>query len=215
MANTRLKLLKTAAKLFANRGFSGVGVRDIVQKAHVNIAAVHYHFGNKRQLYLATLHYLVEEGLQKIFQNGKSQFSADPQQLSFQQALQSLHDLLDKLVDLNFDSDIELLNQFIAQAEMQQENETLKILLEYANPLSNLLRRILARLTGLKEESPHLQILTSVIVAQTRFSKLTRLAILENFGPQALERSISQRKEIIWQNTSVILKSYQEGKNHL
>jgi len=215
MPNTRLKLLKTAAKLFANRGFSGVGVRDIVQKAHVNIAAVHYHFGNKRQLYLATLHYLVEEGLQKVFQNGKSPFSVDLQTLSFQQVLERLHLLLDKLVDLNFDPNIELLNQFIAQAEMQQDNETLKILLEYANPLSNFLRCVLARLTGLKEESPRLQVLTSVIVGQTRFSKLTRLAILEHFGPQALDNSISQRKEIIWQNTSVILKSYQEGKNHL
>lgn len=215
MSNTRLKLLKTAAKLFADRGFSGVGVRDIVQKAHVNIAAVHYHFGNKRKLYLATLHYLVEEGLQEIFQKGKGPFSVNPKQISYQQALQLLHDLLDKLVDLNFDPNIELINQFIAQAEMHQDNDTLKILLEYATPLNRFLQQLLARLTGLKDNSSHLLILSSVIAGPTRFSKLNKLSALRHFGPQALDNSIRQRKEIIWQNTAIILKSYKEGKNNL
>ncbi len=49
---TRERLLAAAALLFAERGFFGTTVRDIAQRAQVNIAAGHYHFGSKQELYL-------------------------------------------------------------------------------------------------------------------------------------------------------------------
>ena len=38
--------------MFAERGFDGVSVRDIVQAAEVNLAAVSYYFGSKGELLL-------------------------------------------------------------------------------------------------------------------------------------------------------------------
>jgi TetR/AcrR family transcriptional regulator, regulator of cefoperazone and chloramphenicol sensitivity len=49
---TQERLLAAAAALFAERGFFGTTVREIAQRAHVNIAAGHYHFGSKQELYL-------------------------------------------------------------------------------------------------------------------------------------------------------------------
>jgi AcrR family transcriptional regulator len=51
----RARLLLAAEKLFTERGLAAVSVRDLVQEARVNIAAVNYYFGSKENLYLETL----------------------------------------------------------------------------------------------------------------------------------------------------------------
>jgi AcrR family transcriptional regulator len=48
---TRERLIEVAARLFAERGFSKVTVREICQRAHANVAAVNYHFSGKDGLY--------------------------------------------------------------------------------------------------------------------------------------------------------------------
>ena len=48
---TRARLLKSAAQLFAERGFKKVTVRDICRAARANVASVNYHFGDKTGLY--------------------------------------------------------------------------------------------------------------------------------------------------------------------
>jgi len=53
MRPTRLRILDTAERLFAERGFDGVSVREITTKAGCNVASVNYYFGNKKGLYLA------------------------------------------------------------------------------------------------------------------------------------------------------------------
>ena len=50
---TRDALLAAGAELFAERGYDGVPVAVIAQKAGVNKAMINYHFGGKRKLYLA------------------------------------------------------------------------------------------------------------------------------------------------------------------
>ena len=50
-ADTRTRLLDAAMRLFTERGFGKVTVRDITAAAHANIAAVSYHFRDKAGLY--------------------------------------------------------------------------------------------------------------------------------------------------------------------
>jgi AcrR family transcriptional regulator len=52
---TRDRLLKAAERLFADRGFKRVTVRDICRAARANVAAVNYHFGDKLGLYREVL----------------------------------------------------------------------------------------------------------------------------------------------------------------
>jgi len=44
------KILEVAEELFAEKGFEGTSVRDIAQKADVNIAMISYYFGSKEKL---------------------------------------------------------------------------------------------------------------------------------------------------------------------
>jgi AcrR family transcriptional regulator len=47
---TRSAILAAAERLYAERGFADVTLRDIVAAADVNLAAVNYHFGSKDEL---------------------------------------------------------------------------------------------------------------------------------------------------------------------
>jgi AcrR family transcriptional regulator len=60
MADTRTALLDAAERLFAEKGFAVVGVREIVEQAGANLAAVKYHFGGKTALYEATVRRALE-----------------------------------------------------------------------------------------------------------------------------------------------------------
>jgi AcrR family transcriptional regulator len=53
--DTKRRVIAAASALFAERGFHGTTVRDIAQRARVNLAAGHYHFGSKETLYLEVL----------------------------------------------------------------------------------------------------------------------------------------------------------------
>ena len=53
--NTRGSIIKAGVRLFAEKGFQGASVRDIVVKARVNQAAINYHFKGKDGLCLEVL----------------------------------------------------------------------------------------------------------------------------------------------------------------
>jgi AcrR family transcriptional regulator len=52
---TRERLLDTAEELFATQGFYATSIREIVDNAGCNIAAVNYHFRGKENLYLEVM----------------------------------------------------------------------------------------------------------------------------------------------------------------
>ena len=64
---TRDRILKTAVKLFAERGYEATSIRTLAAKAHVNQAAINYHFKTKDGLYREVLrdaiHALTEDQL--------------------------------------------------------------------------------------------------------------------------------------------------------
>lgn len=51
--DTRERLLTHAEALIARKGYHAVSIREITSAAKCNLASVNYHFGNKKQLYLA------------------------------------------------------------------------------------------------------------------------------------------------------------------
>lgn len=53
--DTRQRILDAAEELFARRGFHATSLRVITRTAHVNLAAVSYHFGGKEALLDAVL----------------------------------------------------------------------------------------------------------------------------------------------------------------
>ena len=54
------RLLAAAAELFAEHGYDGTTIRDVVARARTNLNAVNYHFGSKEQLYGAVMQHLAD-----------------------------------------------------------------------------------------------------------------------------------------------------------
>jgi AcrR family transcriptional regulator len=75
-AGTREALLAAGTSLFADRGFDGVPVEDIARKAGVNKAMINYHFGGKRQLYVAIVSSTFSEIVSRVERLGDSRAPA-------------------------------------------------------------------------------------------------------------------------------------------
>lgn len=59
MNETQTKIIEAAECEFAKTGYEGASIREITQRAGVNIAAVNYHFGGKEALFKETVLYRV------------------------------------------------------------------------------------------------------------------------------------------------------------
>jgi len=53
--STKNKILDAAEVLFSEKGFIGTSLREITSQAEVNLAAVNYHFGSKKELIKAVM----------------------------------------------------------------------------------------------------------------------------------------------------------------
>lgn len=59
MTETQIKVLEAAEAEFAECGFAGASIRNITQRAGVNVASIHYHFGSKEELIKQLLLYRI------------------------------------------------------------------------------------------------------------------------------------------------------------
>ncbi len=62
--DTQFALLKAAEELFAQRGYEGTSVKEICEKAGVNVSLISYHFEGKEGLYRAVLAQFGSRGLE-------------------------------------------------------------------------------------------------------------------------------------------------------
>ena len=62
----REAILGTSAKLFSEKGYTGVSIRDIARACGVTNAALYYHFKSKEDLFLAVLRHNHEQVMASI-----------------------------------------------------------------------------------------------------------------------------------------------------
>ncbi|MDO8938622.1 MAG: CerR family C-terminal domain-containing protein [Methylicorpusculum sp.] len=60
---TRMRLLITASRIFAEKGFQETTIAEICEQAQSNIASVNYHFRDKESLYLESWRYAFQQDL--------------------------------------------------------------------------------------------------------------------------------------------------------
>ncbi len=215
MKDTRVKLLQTAAKLFAQKGYAGTSVRQIVERTGVNLSAVHYHFGDKYGLYLATVQHLMDKTSRQMFGEGAAKLSLERiSAMSYDEALDALHKLLNRFVEMGFSRKNILLERIFTYAELEDSDAFRKVLLTTTSPNRAILQALVARLTGMSPKSTKLILLCYVLFSQANQSDFMRFAICNALKIKKYTPAIcSQIKEIIWQNTCAILKTYEKGMN--
>ena len=68
---TRLRLLKSASRVFADKGYWNATIAEICEEAKANIAAANYHFGGKEALYEQSWRYTFENSLEAYPPDGE------------------------------------------------------------------------------------------------------------------------------------------------
>ncbi|PJJ77817.1 TetR family transcriptional regulator [Sediminihabitans luteus] len=90
-------VLRAATRLFAERGFDAVGVRDVAEAAGVNVATVHHHGGRKAELYdacFARIFAAERAAVESAVTPARAALDEGPEALAA-----ALHDLVDAFVD--------------------------------------------------------------------------------------------------------------------
>ena len=100
--NSKQKILSTATKLFAKKGFDAVSIREICKKANVNICMISYYFGGKKELYQAIIDELIERQTEyaKTFLNLDEDLTTIPKK----QQIQILMLVLDKFIEFFYNN---------------------------------------------------------------------------------------------------------------
>jgi len=96
---TRERIILTATELFAERGFEGASVREIAKQAKVNLAAVNYHFSNKKNLY------------HEVLRHGFTEFNFQMEKLS-QEKKRSIVEFSQGLYEMLLQNGPRLINNF-------------------------------------------------------------------------------------------------------
>jgi AcrR family transcriptional regulator len=119
---TRERLLNAAERLFSERGFKGVTVREICREARANVAAVNYHFGDKLGLYRQVLRGAIEamrSATEAARQAGAGQTPDEKLRryvaLSLRRFLAPGHETIHKLIDREMGTPTPALDDLVEQ----------------------------------------------------------------------------------------------------
>jgi TetR/AcrR family transcriptional regulator, regulator of cefoperazone and chloramphenicol sensitivity len=177
--DTRTRLLRTALAVFAHRDFEAVSVREIVDQAGANIAAISYHFGGKQALYLATAEFLAD-AMQDQLGPTLARIGAEVEGADPSAARRMLEEIIQQLVhSLTMDRLGEDAAGFILR-EQHQPTAAFDILYErLMKPIQETYQMLVSRMLGEPESNRRRQVLiTHALMGQILAFRSARTTVL-------------------------------------
>lgn len=161
--NSKQKILNSAIKLFANKGFDAVSVREICKDAGVNLCMISYYFGGKKELYKAIIDNLIEKQTQ--YANTFLDLSIEPKTLAKQEQIDLLLLILDKFVDFFYSKISSDLILLLLKEQQNSENN-------FNSPVFNYLRKVISAVFNLEVNSKESVYQTLFIISQLNSPKI-------------------------------------------
>lgn len=182
-SDTRTRLLRTSLATFAHRDFEAVSIREIVELAGANIAAVSYHFGGKQGLYLATAEFLADS-LQAEIAPTLAQTRTGAEQADPATAGHLLKEMIHRLVhNLTMDRLGDDAAGFILR-EQHQPTAAFDILYSRLMlPIQQTYQLLVSRILGERESDSRRAILiTHALIGQILAFRTARTTVLRRLG---------------------------------
>lgn len=165
MDDTRQKLIDCAGQVFSQKGFEATTVREVCQAAEANIAAIHYHFGDKERLYIECVK-------QAHCQQGLVQFSW-PEGTSSEQ---KLTDMVTHMLNMMLATDTPAWHIELMMRELARPTDACRALVEeFISPMFAQLLSIVSEM--LPAESP------TIVRQQTTFSVVAQCLLYRYHRP--------------------------------
>lgn len=203
-SKTRNAIIETAGRIFAEEGYSKATVRDICRQAGVNIAAINYHFGDKKGLYLSVLKHYQEISLKT--------YPPDLGINETQQPEEKLHTYIRSFLTRIMDDGHPAWFGRLMAREFTQPSWALDILVkETIRPSFQLLTEIVGAILGKSTKERVVRLCSMSIVGQCLYFMhshpvITRLYPEESFGRKQID-------ELTDHITGFSLRGLLEGKN--
>ncbi|MBA4418779.1 MAG: DUF1956 domain-containing protein [Syntrophus sp. (in: bacteria)] len=173
--DTKRRILEAAGKIFAARGFQGTTVRDICSEADVNIAAVSYHFRDKKNLYFDTLKYWQAAAFQKYPHIRETDASLPPEDRLRAFVFQFVSRMLN-------DGNASWFGKLMAK-EVIEPTEALDIVVEEAvRPSFEILRSIVTELIGNVSDERTIRLCCASIIGQSLYFFYSQPVIAKLFS---------------------------------
>lgn len=204
MPATKKRILASATKLFAQKGYDGIGIREICKDADANICMISYFWGGKEGLYQGILDDLIQRQTEyaKTFLN----LDVEPETLSKKEQIDLLYTILDNAVEMLYGGFIstDLMN-FLLQEQQRQRIELTSPVLEY-------IRKLIAAVFNKTVTDKNIILKTVFIMSQ-----INSPLILPAFSLKLLkqEKFSEEDKNIIKNNVRIYIQALlkQEGIN--
>ena len=119
--NSKEKILNTAIKLFAQKGFDGTSIREICKSANINICMISYYFGGKQELYQEIITNLIKS--QNAYLESFLDIDEDFSNKSKKELIEKLQIVLEKFIDYFYSN---ISNDLIAFLVIEQQKSDLK-----------------------------------------------------------------------------------------
>lgn len=154
---TRQRLLITASRIFAEKGYQEATIAEICERAETNIASVNYHFGDKENLYLEAWRYAFQQDLK----NHPSDGGVDQHTPAEQRLKGRIQSLISRIADPN--------SYFFAIVHKEMANQTSlleKIMEQEINPEREAMNELIRILLGDNANEKQVQFCHASIIGQ-------------------------------------------------
>lgn len=185
---TRAHIINIAGQLFATHGFKSVTSKMICSSAHVNTAAVNYHFGSREGLYRAVL-LQTHQHLGNVSVLEKLAEASLPPQKKLELIIRTILDQLNH-TDWHI--------RFYIREAIEANNIFIDVFLQQATPKTQILRQIFSQISGLPPDDPRLPASILSTIAPCIFALLANKRAVESvwgvplLNPDLLAQNISQ-----------------------
>ena len=191
---SKQRILDSATKLFAQKGYDGVGIREICKEANANICMISYFWGGKQELYKGIVDNLIEKQTEyaKAFLN----LDIEPSTLSKQEQIKLLYTVIDKVIEFLYGGLIsDDLFRFLLQAQQSRS-------IELTSPVFIYLRKLIGAIFNKDMNDKDIIFKTVFIMSQINSPK-----ILPTFSLNLLNQDTftSEDKEIIRNNARLYI----------
>jgi TetR/AcrR family transcriptional regulator, regulator of cefoperazone and chloramphenicol sensitivity len=181
---TRQRLVEAAGEVFAKHGFRDTTIREICEKAKANIAAVHYHFGGKEEIYTAVFDFAQSCAVAQVDEQVPPTTPAEERLRAF------VHSVLTRFFDEGRPA---WLGKLVAQEMIDPTKALDSLVNEQIRPNSEQLRAIVRELIATEVDDQEVWRCAFSIAAQWLFyfhcgQVVKRLNPDQAFGPQEIER---------------------------
>lgn len=175
---TRWRLLQAAAEVFAEVGYHAATTREICKRAEVNLASIHYYYGDKAELY--------REVFRLPFLSECNVFATlDISQASLQEALLTFYRWL-----FPADAEEDPMRQLFMRLHAREEAEPSGVLgdamVQAFRPNHEKIQALLCSEFGLKKPDTEVDRLTFAVVGLATVYFHNRMAV-ENFVPHLVD----------------------------